>query len=653
MDDGMNVGNTVSVESAMAQTSDLPASDRELTADERLKLSTRLWDLFVVAVRHQTPWRHGMADIDEMYYHHKQWTDKEVKELEKKHRMAVAINEIAPQIDRILGDALDFDLDANIIPVPGVEFTEETEEAAAQVYTSIMAQAKVQSGLEFHIDDMKRDALMVGRGWLEFIVDEDKKNRITFDYSKWGEVWWDPYVRDEYTLKDARFICRGKWVPLTVAKEEYPDAAEHLDEWWNNTTAPEQIEMQSATEDYDIEYWTKMELQHKDSKNRQIKLIEMWYFDDDKVRHAVFTNNLLIYDEAAPIEVDIIPMICYTIKVDEKGLPYGYVRGMRDLQDVVNKRHSKALFALDVRQAWIRQGAVADVNALRDQVAQPDSVIEFDGEYDKDVHVETHEGMSAQQYSIFSDSINRMREIGGGAEFRGIQSNARSGSAIRQRKEAGSALHVPTFRNLRRTYDHLYRTLRKLVEHYWTDNQIIRVTNDEDAAEYIRINAGEDGKLDLMEAGERFDLIIDMIPASKDQRLRELEMLMNLGKTGVPIPPEAYIENTNLKNKKKYIKIMHERMQAASEPGPKEQAEIQRMMAQANEAVIRSQKSEIQMREMMADMQETKAKTEGQYIDNALALEKLQAIEGGLVDIKDALLGREKKEPEKKKEGEK
>ena len=653
MSDDVSVGTAVAEESAMAQTADLPASDKDLTSDERLALSKRLWDLFAVAVRHQTPWRHGMADIDEMYYHHKQWTDKEIKELEKKHRMAVAINEIAPQLDRILGDALDFDLDANIIPVPGIESTEDVEETAAQVYTSILAQAKVQSGLEFHIDDMKRDALMVGRGWLEIVVDEDNKNRILFDYSKWGEVWWDPYVRDEYTLKDARFICRGKWVPLAVAKEDYPDAAEYLDEWWNNTTAPDQIEMQSSTEDYDIEYWTKMELQHKDSKNSQIKLIEMWYFDEGKVRHAVFTSNLLIYDEASPIEVDIIPMIAYTIKVDEKGLPYGYVRGMRDLQDVVNKRHSKALFALDVRQAWIRQGAVADINALRDQVAQPDSVIEFDGEYDKDVHVETHEGMSAQQYSIFSDSINRMREIGGGAEFRGIQTNARSGQAIRARKESGSALHVPTFRNLRRTYDHLYRTLRKLVEHYWTDDQIIRVTNDEDAAEYIRINAGPDGKLNLVEAGERFDLIIDMIPASKDQRLRELEMLMNLGKTGVPIPPEAYIENTNLKNKKKYIKIMHERMAQAAQPSPKDQADIQRTLAQANEAVIRSQKSQIQMQEMMADMQETKAKTEGQYIENALLLEKLQAIESGMVNINDAILGREKKEPEKKKEDKK
>ena len=195
--------------------------------------------------------------------------------------------------------------------------------------------------------------------------------------------------------------------------------------------------------------------------------------------------------------------------------------------------------------------------------------------------------------------------------------------------------------------------MRKLVEHYWTDDQIIRVTNDEDAAEYIRINAGPDGKLDLVEAGERFDLVIDMIPASKDQRLRELDMLMNLGKTGVPIPPEAYIENTNLKNKKKYIKIMHERMQQAAQPSPKDQADIQRTLAQANEAVIRAQKSQMQMQEMMAEMQETKAKTEGQYIENALLLEKLEAIEGGMVDINDAILGRKKEAPAKKEKEDK
>lgn len=640
--------DSVALEARIETTADLPVSDKELTGDEKLELSVRLWDLFSVAVRHQTPWRHGMADIDEMYYHHKQWTEDEIKELKSKNRMAVAINEIQPQIDRILGDALDFDLDADVIPVPGINGVEDQEEKAAQVYTSVLAQAKAQSGLEYHIDDMKRDALVVGRGWLEFVIDENEK--IKLEYAKWNEVWWDPYVRDEYTLKDARYICRGKWVPLTVAKSEYPEVAEFLSEWWQETS-PLDVESQSTTEDYDLEYWTKMELQHKDSKNAQIKLIEMWYQDDDKVRHAVFGNKLLLYDEATPIKVDIIPMICYTIKVDEKGLPYGYARGMRDLQDVVNKRHSKALFALDVRQVWVRQGAVADINRLRDQVAQPDAVIEFDGEYDKDIHVETHEGLSAQQYSMHADAVNRMREIGGGQEFRGLQSNARTGPAIKARMEAGSALHIPAFRNLRRTYDHLYRTLRKLIEVYWTDEQIIRITNDEGAAQYIRIN-GEDGDLKILESDERFDLKIALIPASKDQRLKELEMLMNLGKTGVPIPPEAYIENTNLKNKQKLIKLMRERMEAETQPSQKEQAEVQRMLAQANEAVIRSQKSQIQMQEMMADMQETKAKTEGQYIENALLLEKLQAIESGMVDIGDAILGRKKETPEKKKEGE-
>ena len=52
------------------------------------------------------------------------------------------------------------------------------------------------------------------------------------------------------------------------------------------------------------------------------------------------------------------------------------VRGLISLQDEINKRRSKALHLLSVRQVIAEQGAVPDVDKARREVAKPDGFIE-------------------------------------------------------------------------------------------------------------------------------------------------------------------------------------------------------------------------------------------------------------------------------------
>ena len=54
----------------------------------------------------------------------------------------------------------------------------------------------------------------------------------------------------------------------------------------------------------------------------------------------------------------------------------GWCRGLISLQDEINKRRSKALHLLSVRQVIAEQGAVPDVDKARREVAKPDGYVE-------------------------------------------------------------------------------------------------------------------------------------------------------------------------------------------------------------------------------------------------------------------------------------
>ena len=64
--------------------------------------------------------------------------------------------------------------------------------------------------------------------------------------------------------------------------------------------------------------------------------------------------------------------------VDGDGDRYGVVRSWFSLQDEINKRRSKALHLMNVRQTYGNQGA-GDTNKLKAEMAKPDGHIELEG----------------------------------------------------------------------------------------------------------------------------------------------------------------------------------------------------------------------------------------------------------------------------------
>jgi hypothetical protein len=97
-----------------------------------------------------------------------------------------------------------------------------------------------------------------------------------------------------------------------------------------------------------------------------------------RVHIAVFTETRLLGLGPSPYRhnrFSLTPIWCYRRSRDR--LPYGAIRRVRDIQQDINKRASKALFMLNSNQILAEEGATEDWESLRDEADRPDGVVVY------------------------------------------------------------------------------------------------------------------------------------------------------------------------------------------------------------------------------------------------------------------------------------
>src|SRR5690606_20931754 len=88
---------------------------------------------------------------------------------------------------------------------------------------------------------------------------------------------------------------------------------------------------------------------------------------------CIFTSSGMLYCGESPYrhnKFPFTPIWCY--RRDRDGLPYGMIRGMRDIQYDINKRAAKALHILSTNKVVMDEGAVEDIDEFKEEVARPD-----------------------------------------------------------------------------------------------------------------------------------------------------------------------------------------------------------------------------------------------------------------------------------------
>lgn len=501
----------------------------KLDSEDSYELHTRLLSYYRQELDRQSENRFQMA-IDEDYYDNIQWSEEEAQALKDRGQAPIVYNVLATSINWIIGTEKRGRTDFKILP-RGQEDTKP-----AELKTMLLKYISDVNRLPFHRSRAFEDAIKVGIGWLEDgAQDEDDGEPIYSRYESWRNILHDS-ASTEMDFSDGRYIFRTKWVDVDVAKALFPGREAQID------SAAVDATMMTGIDDGDGDI--PMDFAEFDRSNfgvsrtvvthkrQRVRLIECEYRVPAKVqklRGGTFKGE--VYDPEDPNHIDALatgasrlvnkmmmqvrvahmtvkdllwegkspykhnrfrftPIWCYRRGRDN--LPYGVIRGVRDIQDDVNKRASKAQHILSSNKVIMDEGALPEGVSLDDfseEVSRPDAIIVK--RQGKELVINAERELAMPHLELMSRGINMIQQVGGVTdENLGRQTNAASGIAIQRRQDQGTLATNKPFDNLRLAAQMQGELQLSLLEQFCTEQKSFRITNERGTAAFHSVNDG-------------------------------------------------------------------------------------------------------------------------------------------------------------------
>ena len=315
------------------------------------------------------------------------------------------------------------------------------------------------------------------------------------------------------------------------------------------------------------------------------------------------------------------PIWCYRRGRDN--LPYGMIRPIRDIQDDINKRASKALHILSSNKVIMDEGALPDGTTLdefAEEIARPDAIIvKRPG---KELVINAERDLAAPHLDLMSRGINMIQQVGGVTdELLGRTTNAVSGVAVQRRQEQGSLATNKPFDNLRLAVQMQGEIQLSLLEQYLTNEKSFRITNERGSPDFVKVNNGlPENDITRTKA----DFIISEADWRATMRQAAAEQLMEMiGR----MPPEIgmmlldlAVESMDLPNREEIAKRIR------AQTGMRDPDQTEMTPEEQQQAQAAAEQAEAQKAMFMADL-------EGKQAETALKLAKIQREHG--MTIKD------------------
>jgi len=164
---------------------------------------------------------------------------------------------------------------------------------------------------------------------------------------------------------------------------------------------------------------------------------------------------------------------------------------VRDIQEDINKRASKALFILSSNQIISEEGATEDWEAMREEADRPDGVMVVRKGYRFEINRDTEMG-KGQLEMMAMNSAKIQRTAGINDENLGRQTNAESGEAIKARQLQGSVSTTEPFDNRRLAIQLQGQKQVSLIEQYYSEPKVIRLTGAQPGQlDWVKVNQPE------------------------------------------------------------------------------------------------------------------------------------------------------------------
>lgn len=691
-----------------AANSLVPFSRHKMDSEESRKLLHKLLGWYYLERDKQSDNRLEMS-IDADFYDGEQWDEEDKAILNDRGQVPLVYNEVAPMIDWLIGTERRMRVDWNVLPrekddVEGADIKKKTLKYVADINNVTMNRSRAFM-----------DSVKAGIGWVDDGARDDPTKDILYSkYEDWRCVLHDSSSY-ELDLSDARYLFRWRWVDEDVACMMYPDRADRIrasaedasmfslqdeESWYLG----DRFEGESGSSSYLAGIGSAVDI-----NRRRVRLIECQYrmpvkcslvsdgphkgtYYDPKdtalndaimssggativdrvmmrMHFAVFTESDLLAVSVSPYrfnDFSLTPFWCY--RKGRNRLPYGAVRRVRDIQRDLNKRASKALFLLSSNQVIAERGAVDDANVAAEEAARPDGYIEVNPGKRFEINRD-YQGASGQVDMLTLDAQSIQKSVGINNENLGRHTNAVSGAAITARQNQGSVSTTEPFDNQLFAIQCQGRKQLSLIEQFYTEERVIRLTGAKGKIDWVEINKPEqmaDGTVRWLNdiTARQADFIVSEQDYAGTLRQVMFDSLQTIVQK---LPPEIGLKLYGIAMQFSDLpnadEIVEQLRKITGEPDPnkeltpedqQQQAQAQAMQAEAAQmqremALVALEEQKAKVRELNAKAGEIESRAGGQVDDGlerelmkvrAQAADQIDALSAKLAQLQSELANR-------------
>jgi hypothetical protein len=562
-----------------------------------------------------------LSERDRDYYDNRQLTSAEKAALAKRGQPAIVINRIKRKIDFLRGVEQQQRTDPKAFP------RNPQDEDSAHAATDALRFVADQSRYDTVRSAVWENLLVEGLGGAEVVVEMKRGGpEIVIRQLPWDRIFRDPHAR-EADCSDGNHLGLVMWMDHDDARRKWPDAEDDLDS----------ILYHSTSGTYEDRPGDRMWC---DAKRKRVRIVQLWEKRAGGWHWCTFTRGVKLEGGPSPYLGEDgepeCPIHLASAYVARDNARYGVVREMIGPQDEINKRRSKALHLLTMRQVIADKGAVDDTRIARAELAKPDGYLEVAP--NKRFEIQQTSDLAAGQFQLLQHATAEIDNMGPNASMEGKSPASQSGRAIQAQQQGGYIELGPMLDRLRQFNIAIYKAVWNRVRQFWDQERWIRVTDDERNIRFVALNkpitAGEQfaeqlqqqglppeqvqGELQAMQGDPRLqqvvgvqnnvcemdvDIIVDDAPDTVTIQHEQYEMLVQLVQAGIPIPPDVLIEASQLRNKDALLEKLRgggqdpQAAQAAAEQQQRQQqlldaeqaAKVRLLEAQAGKAEAEAQ----------------------------------------------------------------
>jgi len=511
----------------------------------------RFWQMLKDSAMHQKDWRDD-SETNLSYYDGDQWTKTESQILNDRGQQATVINICRPTIDSLQALYQQRKTDLQVVG------RELEDDQPAALYTELLKQVFDETNYDYLESQWFRSGGMTGIGWMHARVNDrripsgDKRNTIDLVQIPFEEIYFDPFFR-KMDGSDMRYVIRRVWMDLDQLKTAFPEKADEIYEFTQTFNEEYEQDFQEQFAQRNAGGASAGQLDSYDRRTQRVAVQECWYYDKDReLRFCMFVHNVFLVggledsENEDPHGLGIIPYFPFIANRDRHGLPKGILSFIVGIQDSINKLYSKWQWNMMSRQLLYEDGAIDDVEEVREQLAKPDGVIRVEGgalnagrvqipkNIEESAHLTNMMQMQLQMAQRVTGINDALMGIGG--------VNARSALQESSRQIQGSQMQTAMIENMFAAKRRLAWGVLMFMGKYYDEAMVVRVVGLNGQVDKYMINQpyiDENGqeRAYTMEDALRFDVVLKVVAPFTTVRQNTLTTISELAKAGSLPPP--------------------------------------------------------------------------------------------------------------------